>query len=84
MSVFPIQPTLPRAAQGAVKHLNEIELSRRWGISHRTLQRWRWLLQGPAYLKVGGAIRYRIEDVEAFETAQLRQAHENEILGNWR
>jgi Helix-turn-helix domain len=67
-----------------LKHLNEIELSRRWGISHRTLQRWRWLKQGPTYLKVGGAIRYRIEDVEAFEAAQLRQMHHAEILGDWR
>lgn len=67
-----------------VKHLNEIELSRRWGISHRTLQRWRWLKQGPAYLKVGGAIRYRIEDVEAFEAAQLRPNSRAEILGSWR
>ena len=56
-----------------VKHLNEIELSRRWGISHRTLQRWRWLKQGPVYLKVGGAVRYRLEDVEAFERSQLRR-----------
>lgn len=75
----------PAAARDTpVKHLNEIELSRRWGISHRTLQRWRWLRQGPAYLKVGGAIRYRIEDVEAFEAAQLRQMPQDEILGTWR
>ena len=77
----PIQAQRPATP---VKHLNEIELSRRWGISHRTLQRWRWLRQGPAYLKVGGAIRYRIEDVEAFEEAQRRQMQSSEILGTWR
>jgi len=54
------------------KHFNQIQLSRRWSMSPRTLERWRWLGQGPAYLKVGGAIRYRIEDVEAYEQARLR------------
>ena len=28
-------------------HLNQIELSRRWRISPRTLERWRWLGEGP-------------------------------------
>ncbi len=64
--------------------LNQIDLSRRWRISHRTLERWRWLKQGPAYLRVGGAIRYRLADVEAFEAAQLRQAKPSPILGTWR
>jgi Helix-turn-helix domain len=64
--------------------LNQIDVARRWRISPRTLERWRWLKQGPAYLKVGGAIRYRIEDVEAFEAAQLRPNSRAEILGSWR
>lgn len=56
----------------AKRHLNQIELSRRWSLSPRTLERWRWLRQGPDYLKVGGRIVYRLEDIEAYETAQLR------------
>jgi hypothetical protein len=51
-------------------HLNQIELARRWRISPRTLERWRWLNQGPAYLKIGGRVVYRLEDIEAFEAAQ--------------
>jgi len=31
------------------------------------LERWRWLGQGPRYLKIGGRVVYRLEDVEAFE-----------------
>ena len=31
-----------------IKHLNQVELSRRWSLSPRTLERWRWL--GQAYL----------------------------------
>jgi hypothetical protein len=55
------------------KHLNQVELSRRWSLSPRTLERWRWLKQGPDYLKIGGRIVYRLEDVEAFEVGKLRR-----------
>jgi hypothetical protein len=56
-----------------VKHLNQIELSRRWSLSPRTLERWRWLKQGPDYLKVGGRVIYRLEDIELFESGGLRR-----------
>jgi hypothetical protein len=56
----------------STKHLNQIDLSRRWNVSERTLERWRWLRQGPKFLKIGGAVRYRIEDVEAYECLQQR------------
>ena len=55
-----------------VKHLNQIDLARRWRISPRTLERWRWLKQGPAFVKIGNHVVYRIEDVEAYEAAQRR------------
>ena len=47
--------------------LNQKELARRWGISHRTLERWRYSGQGPAFLKLGGRVLYRLADVEAFD-----------------
>jgi hypothetical protein len=53
-----------------IHHLNQIELSRRWRVSPRTLERWRWLRQGPAFCKIMGRVVYRLEDVEAFEIAQ--------------
>jgi hypothetical protein len=53
-----------------IRHLNQIELSRRWSISPRTLERWRWLGQGPRYLKIGGRVVYRLEDIEAYEAVQ--------------
>ena len=55
-----------------VRHFNQHDLARRWRVSPRTLERWRWLKQGPAYLKVGNHVVYRIEDVEAYEFAQRR------------
>ena len=54
--------------------LNQKELARRWGISHRTLERWRYSGQGPAFLKLGGRVLYRLADIEAFEQSQLQRA----------
>jgi hypothetical protein len=51
--------------------LNQKELSARWSISHRTLERWRWLGQGPSYLKIGGRVVYRLDDIEAYEASQV-------------
>jgi hypothetical protein len=52
--------------------LHQAELARRWRVSPRTLERWRWTGQGPAYLKLGGSVAYRLEDVLAYEAAQRR------------
>jgi hypothetical protein len=56
------------------KHLNQIDLARRWRMSERTLERWRWLREGPQYLKIGGRVVYRLDDIEAFEVARSRAA----------
>lgn len=53
-------------------HLNQTELARRWKISPRTLERWRWLNLGPAYLKIGKRVVYRLEDIEVHELQMLR------------
>ena len=50
------------------------DLARRWSLSERTLERWRWLGQGPRFLKIGGRVLYRLEDIEAFEAEQVRQS----------
>ena len=41
--------------------LNQTELAARWSISARTLERWRWTGEGPAFLKIGGRVVYRLE-----------------------
>lgn len=66
-----------------IRHLNQIQLARRWSLSPRSLERWRWLRQGPPYLKIGGRIIYRIEDIELFEANRLRQLPGNP-QDNWR
>lgn len=55
-----------------ITHLHQIELARRWKLSPRTLERWRWLGQGPRHLKIGGRVVYKLEDIEKFEADSLR------------
>jgi hypothetical protein len=52
--------------------LNQIDLARRWRVSPRTLERWRWLREGPRYLKLGGRVLYRVADIEEFERSIVR------------
>lgn len=61
-----------RGATADVRHLDQHALAVRWAISVRTLERWRFLNQGPAFLKLVGRVVYRLEDIEAFEATQKR------------
>ena len=54
-------------------HVTQNDLSERWHLSPRTLERWRWEGIGPKFLKIGGRILYRIEDIEAYEEESIRQ-----------
>jgi predicted site-specific integrase-resolvase len=58
----------------ATRHLSQTELAARWNISHRTLERWRWTGEGPQFIKIGGRVVYRQEDIEAYETDNLRSS----------
>lgn len=53
-----------------IRHLSQSDLSDRWTISPRTLERWRWAGCGLRYLKIGGRVVYRLEDIEAYENTQ--------------
>jgi predicted DNA-binding transcriptional regulator AlpA len=46
--------------------LNERDVSRITGLSVASIRRWRLLRQGPRYLKISSAVRYRAEDVQAW------------------
>lgn len=54
----------------SLTHLNQVELAARLKISPRTLERWRWAGEGPAFLKIGGRVVYRLEDIEAYENGR--------------
>jgi predicted site-specific integrase-resolvase len=71
-----LQPTDP------VRHLNQRQLAERWDLSEATLERWRSEGIGPVFLKLQGQVRYRIEDIEAFEVDSLRKStSEREVSG---
>jgi hypothetical protein len=54
-----------------MKHLDQSELAKRWNISPHTLENMRWRKVGPPYIKIGGRVLYRLEDIEAYERANL-------------
>ena len=43
--------------------LNEYDVARITRLSVASVRRWRLLRQGPKFLKIGSAVRYRAEDV---------------------
>lgn len=55
------------------RHLTQDEVAARLQISPRTLESWRVSGLGPAFLKVGACVRYRMEDIQAYEAAQRRR-----------
>lgn len=56
--------------------ITEQALARRWQVSPRTLQRWRAHGTGPAFCRIGKAIRYRLGDVLAHETTARHEGSE--------
>lgn len=46
--------------------LNDREVARIIGVSVASIRRWRLLRQGPRYLKIGAAVRYKPEDLTAW------------------
>lgn len=50
------------------------ELRSRWNnsLSVRTLANWRSLAEGPAFVKVGARVFYRMDDVLAWEARRRR------------
>jgi predicted DNA-binding transcriptional regulator AlpA len=51
--------------------LNEIELAKRWGVSPKTLQRWRTEGRGPQYLKLSKRVVYPLDQIESYEHEAL-------------
>jgi len=54
--------------------LTPIELAERWKLKPSTLEAWRVRGGGPnlPWTKIGGAVRYRLADVERVEAENLR------------
>ena len=52
--------------------LDENELAIRWGLSVKTLRRWRQEQLGPIYCKLGRRVTYLLHEIEAFERRDSR------------
>ena len=73
---------IPRSSQQAINSLspgdrrvlNENELAQRWGISPKTLQRWRSEGRGPKYLKLSKRVSYPLVTVIEFEANALHDS----------
>ncbi len=63
-------------------YLTQTELAKRFRISPRTAERWRWKKTGPAFVRLGGKIVYNLIDVEAYERRRRAETHSS-ILGSW-
>ncbi len=48
-------------------------LAARWGLSEKTLERWRMTGNGPTFLKLGSRVLYRMNDVSAHEAQRTRR-----------
>ncbi len=52
--------------------INEYEAAARLALKVATLRRWRWAGRGPPFFKIGNAVRYAAEDIDAFIQAARR------------
>ena len=53
------------------QHLTSRDLARRWQVSVKKLENDRWRGGGVPFIRIGGAVRYRLSDVLAFEESSL-------------
>ncbi|WP_247422778.1 helix-turn-helix transcriptional regulator [Ralstonia pseudosolanacearum] len=54
--------------------LSPRQLASRWGLSEKTLERWRMLGTGPMFLKLGARVLYRMDEIEAHEQRRTRSS----------
>ena len=53
--------------------LTTIEAAKYLALGKSTLERWRLTGEGPKFVKMGDAVRYRLEDLDAFVAGNLVQ-----------
>jgi hypothetical protein len=68
------KPVNQTTAMSSGEFLTAAQLAARWmnSVTLATLATWRSRNTGPAYVKVGGKVLYRVSDVEAYEAKNTR------------
>jgi predicted site-specific integrase-resolvase len=62
------------------KPYTQRQLAEHWGITIRTLERWRIQGIGLLFLKIVGRVRYRQEDVAEFEQQHLHHSTSLKVI----
>ena len=60
-------------------HINQKQLADRCDLSERTLERWRAIGWGPLFLKIGGRVVYRVEDILVYEEQRLSDSTQSRV-----
>jgi len=68
-----------RYEQTVFNHMNQQQLAEYWGISTRTLERWRSIGWGPKFIKIGGRVLYRVEDILEYEAQHLADSTKSRV-----
>lgn len=62
-----------------VRHLTQRELAKRWNKSEATIERYRALGNSPRFLKIGGKVLFREEDVQEYERNRLYEMNSAKV-----
>jgi predicted DNA-binding transcriptional regulator AlpA len=60
--------------------LSETELAHRWGVSPKTLQRWRTEGRGPKYLKLSKRVTYPLDAITEYEHCALHISTSERVM----
>lgn len=55
------------------RRIKDTEAAERLGLSVKTLRQWRRTGGGPAFLKLGNAVRYDVDALEAWAASRVNQ-----------
>ncbi|GIU55654.1 AlpA family transcriptional regulator [Arthrobacter sp. NicSoilC12] len=53
--------------------LTAVEVAERWGVAKQNLATMRYQGTGPIFTKIGGRIRYELQDIETYEVSRRFQ-----------
>ena len=56
------------------KLLTETQVAGMLNLQVATLRRWRWMGQGPRFIKIGAAVRYDPQELKAYLANQVRNS----------
>lgn len=74
----------PISAEVPTRYLRTREAAEFLGLSHRTLEKHRTYGTGPKYLKLGGRVVYRVEDLQVWAAPGERTSTSDPGIGTVR